>query len=59
MIRTRTLGVYIGMRFLLAMVGVYLLCAVLIYLIDFVELLRQSPGAARLQHQSTGNDTTG
>ncbi len=42
MIRTRTLGRYIGMRFLLAILSTFLLCSVLIYLIDFVELLRQS-----------------
>jgi len=38
----RTLGFYIGKRFLLAIFGVFILCSVLIFLIDFVELLRQS-----------------
>lgn len=42
MFRTRTLGVYIGTRFLAAIVSCFILCSVLIYLIDFVELLRQS-----------------
>ena len=42
MIGTPTLGRYIGMRFLFAILAVFLLCSVLIYLIDFVELLRQS-----------------
>jgi lipopolysaccharide export system permease protein len=37
-----TLGRYIGKRFLFAIMAVFLLCSVLIYLIDFVELLRQS-----------------
>jgi lipopolysaccharide export system permease protein len=39
---TRTLGRYIAARFLLAILAVFLLCSLLIYLIDFVELLRQS-----------------
>jgi lipopolysaccharide export system permease protein len=42
MFRTRTLGRYIGTRFLGAIVSVFLLLSVLIFLIDFVELLRQS-----------------
>ena len=46
MFRTRTLGRYIGTRFLMAILAVFLLCSVLIYLIDFVELLRQSQVAA-------------
>ncbi len=42
MLGTRTLGFYIAMRFLMAILATFLLCSVLIYLIDFVELLRQS-----------------
>jgi lipopolysaccharide export system permease protein len=42
LIGTPTLGRYIGKRFLFAILAVFLLCSVLIYLIDFVELLRQS-----------------
>jgi len=38
----RTLGRYIARRFLLGIFITFLLCAVLIFLIDFVELLRQS-----------------
>jgi lipopolysaccharide export system permease protein len=37
-----TLSVYIGMRFLTAIFGVFGLCTVLIFMIDFVELLRQA-----------------
>lgn len=37
-----TLTRYISWRFLFAIVGVFLLCAVLIYLADFIELLRRS-----------------
>jgi len=37
-----TLSVYIGMRFLTAIFGVFALCTVLIFMIDFVELLRQA-----------------
>ena len=40
--RPRTLGRYIARRFLLGIVVTFLLCSVLIFLIDFVELLRQS-----------------
>ena len=40
--RPRTLGRYIASRFLLGIVVTFLLCSVLIFLIDFVELLRQS-----------------
>ena len=40
--RPRTLGRYIARRFLLGIVVMFLLCSVLIFLIDFVELLRQS-----------------
>jgi lipopolysaccharide export system permease protein len=42
MVGTRTLGFYIARRFLLAILVTFLLCTVLIFLIDFVELLRQS-----------------
>jgi lipopolysaccharide export system permease protein len=38
----RTVGRYIALRFLLGIFITFLLCAVLIFLIDFVELLRQS-----------------
>jgi len=40
--RVRTLGRYIASRFLLGIVITFLLCSVLIFLIDFVELLRQA-----------------
>lgn len=40
--RPRTIGRYIASRFLLGIVVTFLLCSVLIFLIDFVELLRQS-----------------
>jgi lipopolysaccharide export system permease protein len=42
MIGSRTLGRYIAGRFLLGIFITFLLCIVLIFLIDFVELLRQS-----------------
>ncbi|MEO8420343.1 MAG: LPS export ABC transporter permease LptG [Hyphomicrobium sp.] len=42
MIVTRTLGTYIATRFAMAILMAFLLCSVLIFLIDFVELLRQS-----------------
>src|SRR5690606_37511221 len=42
MARTPTLGRYIGARFLLAILATMLFCSVLIFLIHFVELLRQS-----------------
>jgi lipopolysaccharide export system permease protein len=38
----RTLGFYVASRFLLGILVTFLVCAVLIFLIDFVELLRQS-----------------
>ncbi len=38
----RTLGFYVARRFLLGILITFLVCAVLIFLIDFVELLRQS-----------------
>ena len=37
-----TLSVYIGSRFLNAVFGVFALCSILIFMIDFVELLRQA-----------------
>lgn len=37
-----TLSRYIGMRFLNAVFGVFALCTVLIFMIDFVEILRQA-----------------
>ena len=40
--RPRTLGRYIASRFLLGIVGTFLLCSVLIFMIDLVELLRLS-----------------
>jgi lipopolysaccharide export system permease protein len=40
--RLSTLSVYIGMRFLVAIFGVFALCTVLIFMIDFVEMLRQA-----------------
>ncbi len=42
MIRARILRNYIGRRFLLAIVSAFALCALLIFMIDFVELLRQA-----------------
>ncbi|MCC7250744.1 LPS export ABC transporter permease LptG [Hyphomicrobium sp.] len=40
--RISTLSLYIGMRFLLAIFAVFGLCTVLIFMIDFVEMLRQA-----------------
>jgi len=37
-----TLQVYIAQKFLIGILGTFLLCSVLIFMIDFVELLRQS-----------------
>jgi len=42
MTTSRTLRRYIARRFLMTILGTFLLCAVLIFMIDFVELLRQS-----------------
>ncbi len=39
---TGTLARYISWRFLTAIMGVFLLCTVLIFFVDFIELLRQS-----------------
>jgi lipopolysaccharide export system permease protein len=38
----RTLRRYLAMRFALAMIGTFLLCSLLIFMIDIVELLRQA-----------------
>jgi lipopolysaccharide export system permease protein len=38
----RLLGRYIGRRFLLTIAGTFLLCTLLIFMIDLVEMLRQS-----------------
>lgn len=40
--RVSTLSVYIGARFLTAIFAVFGLCTVLIFMIDFVEMLRQA-----------------
>lgn len=42
MIAPRTLRNYIAKKFLVAILGVFLMLAMLIFMIDFVELLRQS-----------------
>ena len=39
---TSTLSLYIAKRFLIAIFGVFALCSALIFMIDFVELLRQA-----------------
>jgi lipopolysaccharide export system permease protein len=39
---TRILGLYLARRYMAAMLGTFGLCAVLIFMIDFVEVLRQS-----------------
>jgi lipopolysaccharide export system permease protein len=39
---TSTLSRYIGSRFITAILGMFALCSVLIFMIDFVELLRQA-----------------
>lgn len=41
-LRVSTLSVYIGVRFLMAIFAVFGLCTALIFMIDFVELLRQA-----------------
>ena len=46
MLGGRTLRFYIGMRFLMMMVGALVVCMSLIFMIDMVELLRQSRNAA-------------
>ena len=40
--RASTLMLYLGRRFFTAIFGTFLLCALLIFMIDFVEMLRQS-----------------
>src|SRR5262245_14708640 len=37
-----TIRTYLAQRFLVAVLGTFTLCAVLIFMIDFVELLRQA-----------------
>ena len=46
MLRARTLRYYIGKRFLVMMLGALSVCMILIFMIDMVELLRQSRSAA-------------
>lgn len=38
----KLLDLYIARKFLTAIIGVFLLCSILIFMIDFIELLRQS-----------------
>ena len=45
MLRARTLRYYIGRRFLAMMIGALVVCMTLIFMIDMVELLRQSRSA--------------
>ncbi|MDX2258534.1 MAG: LPS export ABC transporter permease LptG [Hyphomicrobiaceae bacterium] len=40
--RASTLNLYVGGKFLTAILGTFVLCSVLIFMIDFVELLRQA-----------------
>lgn len=40
--RGATLNMYLGRKFLTAILGTFALCSVLIFMIDFVELLRQA-----------------
>ncbi len=42
MFRARTLRRYIGLRFLTMIVGSFVVCAALIFMIDLIELLRQA-----------------
>jgi lipopolysaccharide export system permease protein len=42
MIGTTLLSRYVAMRFLTAILGTFLMCSLLIFMIDFVELLRQA-----------------
>lgn len=42
MTTTRTLRAYLTGRFIVAIAGTFLLCTVLIFMIDFVEMLRQA-----------------
>lgn len=48
MLRPRTLRRYIARRFLLAIMGAFIVCAVLIFMIDMIELLRLSRRATDL-----------
>jgi lipopolysaccharide export system permease protein len=48
MLRPRTLRRYIARRFLLAILGAFAVCAVLIFMIDMIELLRLSRRATDL-----------
>ncbi len=41
-LRQKTLMTYIGSKFLLSILSTFILCSLLIFLIDFVELLRQA-----------------
>lgn len=45
--RNWTLNRYIGARFLLGIFTTLLVCSILIFMIDFVELLRQSGSMAK------------
>jgi len=40
--RALTLKIYIARHFVIAILGTFLVCAILIFMIDFVEILRQS-----------------
>lgn len=42
MIIFKTIGRYVASRFLIAILGTFILCSLLIFMIDFVEMLRQS-----------------
>jgi lipopolysaccharide export system permease protein len=48
MLRPRTLRRYVAKRFLLAIMGAFAVCAVLIFMIDMIELLRLSRRASDL-----------
>jgi lipopolysaccharide export system permease protein len=48
MLRPRTLRRYVARRFLLAIAGAFVVCAVLIFMIDMIELLRLSRRASDL-----------
>lgn len=54
MLGTRTLRRYIGLRFLVAVIGTFALCAVLIFMIDIVELLRQAGKFGRVPSLQIG-----
>jgi lipopolysaccharide export system permease protein len=42
-----TLGLYLGRRFLVTILAVFLVCAALIYVIDLIELLRRASDSGR------------